>query len=95
MESWRNRKTLILGRTDMMGLVTPAEYVACVEPKRTMQHLVCARVRARHGVLLVERRHDVGIRPDIAKPSQGPAPLRSQDSGRRLCVRKLAAKIRA
>jgi len=31
MESWRNRKTLILSRTDMMGLVTPAEYVACVE----------------------------------------------------------------
>jgi alanine dehydrogenase len=31
VESWRNRKTLILSRTDMMGLVTPAEYVACVE----------------------------------------------------------------
>ena len=31
MESWRNRKTLILGRTDMMGLLTPAEYVGCVE----------------------------------------------------------------
>jgi alanine dehydrogenase len=30
-ESWRNRKTLILSRTDMMGLVTPAEYVRCVE----------------------------------------------------------------
>src|SRR6266545_3925473 len=30
-ESWRNRKTLILSRTDMMGLVTAAEYVACVE----------------------------------------------------------------
>ena len=31
MDSWRNRKTLILSRTDMMGLVTPAEYVGCVE----------------------------------------------------------------
>jgi len=31
MESWRNRKTLILSRTDMMGLLTPADYVACVE----------------------------------------------------------------
>jgi alanine dehydrogenase len=30
-ESWRNRKTLILGRTDIIGLVTPAEYVGCVE----------------------------------------------------------------
>ncbi len=31
MESWRNRKTLILSRTDMMGLLTPAEYNDCVE----------------------------------------------------------------
>ena len=31
MESWRNRKTLILSRSDMMGLLTPAEYNACVE----------------------------------------------------------------
>jgi len=31
MESWRNRKTLILSRSDMMGLVTPAEYNQCVE----------------------------------------------------------------
>ena len=31
MESWRNRKTLILSRTDMMGLLTPAEYNNCVE----------------------------------------------------------------
>jgi alanine dehydrogenase len=30
-ESWRNRKTLILSRTDIMGLVTPAEYAAGVE----------------------------------------------------------------
>ena len=31
MESWRNRTTLILGRTDMMGLLTPSEYNDCVE----------------------------------------------------------------
>src|SRR5512146_2213405 len=31
MESWRNRKTLILSRTDMMGLLTAGDYVACVE----------------------------------------------------------------
>lgn len=30
-QSWRHRKTLILSRTDMMGLLTPAEYVDCVE----------------------------------------------------------------
>ncbi len=31
MESWRNRKTLILGRTDMIGLLSPAEYNDRVE----------------------------------------------------------------
>ena len=31
MTSWRNRKTLILSRTEMMGLLTPAEYVERVE----------------------------------------------------------------
>ena len=31
MESWKNRKTLILSRTDMMGLLTPDEYNTCVE----------------------------------------------------------------
>ncbi len=31
MDSWSNKKTLILSRTDMMGLLTPAEYVAGVE----------------------------------------------------------------
>jgi alanine dehydrogenase len=30
-ESWRNRKTLILSRADMTGLLTPAEYNGCVE----------------------------------------------------------------
>jgi alanine dehydrogenase len=29
--SWRNRKTLILSRTDMIGLLTPGEYNDCVE----------------------------------------------------------------
>ncbi len=31
VQSWRNRKTLILSRTDMMGLLTPAEYISTVE----------------------------------------------------------------
>jgi alanine dehydrogenase len=30
-ESWRNRKTLILGRSDMIGLLTPSEYNDRVE----------------------------------------------------------------
>ncbi|MEZ5667199.1 MAG: ornithine cyclodeaminase family protein [Alphaproteobacteria bacterium] len=31
MENWANRKTLILSRADMTGLLTPAEYNGCVE----------------------------------------------------------------
>lgn len=31
MENWANRKTLILSRSDMIGLLTPAEYNSCVE----------------------------------------------------------------
>lgn len=31
MEDWSNRKTLILSRTDMVGLLEPHEYVDCVE----------------------------------------------------------------
>ena len=42
-----------------------------------------ARARASWG-LRGEAGNDGGIRTDIAKPSQGPAPLRSQDAGRRL-----------
>ena len=30
-ESWRNRKTLVLGRSDMVGLLTPSEYNDRVE----------------------------------------------------------------
>ena len=31
MENWANRKTLILSRSEMIGLLTPAEYNGCVE----------------------------------------------------------------
>lgn len=31
MENWANRKTLILSRTEMIGLLTPSEYNDCVE----------------------------------------------------------------
>ncbi|MCP4386103.1 MAG: ornithine cyclodeaminase family protein [Hyphomicrobiales bacterium] len=31
MENWANRKTLILGRAEMVGLLTPGEYNDCVE----------------------------------------------------------------
>jgi hypothetical protein len=49
-----------------------------------------ARARASWG-LTGGAGHDDGIGPDIAKPSQGPAPLWSQDSGRRLLPGKSGA----
>jgi alanine dehydrogenase len=39
MESWRHRKTLILGRSDMVGLLTPGEYNDCVEHAYRMHGL--------------------------------------------------------
>jgi hypothetical protein len=54
------------------------------ERSKRMMQLVCARVRAHHGVLLAEPEHDIGIRPNSVRPSQGPATLWSKDSGRRL-----------
>src|SRR5713101_4859821 len=38
-ESWRHRKTLILSRSDMVGLLTPGEYVDCVEHAYRMHGL--------------------------------------------------------
>jgi alanine dehydrogenase len=38
-ESWRHRKTLILSRSDMVGLLTPAEYNDCVEHAYRMHGL--------------------------------------------------------
>ena len=31
MENWANRKTLILSRSEVVGLLTPLEYIDCVE----------------------------------------------------------------
>jgi alanine dehydrogenase len=39
MESWRHRKTLILGRSDMVGLLSPGEYNDCVEHAYRMHGL--------------------------------------------------------
>ena len=39
MESWRNRKSLILSRNEMIGLVSPAEYNDCVEQAFRMKGL--------------------------------------------------------
>jgi alanine dehydrogenase len=39
MENWANRKTLILSRSEMIGLLTPGEYNDCVEQAYRMHGL--------------------------------------------------------
>jgi hypothetical protein len=65
-------------------MISDLRYGVTVRNAKLINATTMRAVRARHGVLLVQPGHDVSIRPDIAKPSHGPAPLWSQDSGRRL-----------
>ncbi len=69
------------------NLITPAEpqslFIHRLDEIKTNSATKYARARASWG-LTGRAGNDGGIGPDVAKPSQGPAPLRSQDSGRRL-----------
>jgi alanine dehydrogenase len=54
VESWRHRRTLILGRSDMIGLLTPAEYNDCVEHAFRMHALGRVYMEPK-GHIVVER----------------------------------------
>lgn len=54
MQSWRQRKTLILGRSDMVGLLTPAEYNDCVEHAFRMHGLGRVSMEPK-GHIVIER----------------------------------------
>ena len=61
-ESWRNRKTLILSRTDMMGLLTAAEYVSCVEHAfRTQNEHIELATLAEQGDPFLSQRSILGV----------------------------------
>jgi hypothetical protein len=62
---------------------------ALARPKRMMQ-LACARVMGSYW----RAGNDGGVRTDFAKPSQGPAPLRSQSSGSAAAARSERSRAR-
>ncbi len=62
-ESWRNRKTLILGRTDMIGLLTPAEYNDCVEHAFRMHGLGRAYMEPKGHIVLDRYRGEWEVMP--------------------------------
>jgi alanine dehydrogenase len=63
LESWRNRKTLILGRTDMIGLLTPAEYNECVEHAFRMHGLGRVYMEPKGHIVLERYRGEWEVMP--------------------------------
>jgi alanine dehydrogenase len=63
VESWRNRKTLILGRTDMMGLLTPSEYNDCVEHAFRMHGLGRVYMEPKGHIVLERYRGEWEVMP--------------------------------
>ena len=69
MESWRNRKTLILSRTDMMGLLEPIEYVDCVEHAFRMHALGRVYMEPKGHIVLDQYKGEWEVMPSwIAEP---------------------------
>jgi alanine dehydrogenase len=63
VESWRNRKTLILGRTDMIGLLTPSEYNDCVEHAFRMHGLGRVYMEPKGHIVLERYRGEWEVMP--------------------------------
>ena len=75
MESWRNRKTLILGRTDMVGLLTPSEYNDCVEHAFRMHGLGRVYMEPKGHIVLDRYRGEWEVMPSwIEEPEAAEIP---------------------
>jgi len=72
-ESWRNRKTLILSRTDMVGLLTPAEYNACVEHAFRMHGLGRAYMEPKGHIVLDRYRGEFEVMPSYIEEPEAAA----------------------
>ena len=72
-QSWRNRKTLILGRTDMMGLVTPAEYVDRVEHAFRMHGLGRVYMEPKGHIVLDRYRGEWEVMPSYIEEPEAAA----------------------
>jgi alanine dehydrogenase len=78
VESWRNRKTLILGRSDMIGLLTPAEYVDCVEHAFRMHGLGRVYMEPKGHIVLDRYRGEWEVMPSYIEEAVGAGPVRPE-----------------
>ena len=72
-EGWRNRKTLILSRNDMMGLLTPAEYVDCVEHAFRMHGLGRVYMEPKGHIVLDRYRGEWEVMPSYIEEPEAAA----------------------
>jgi alanine dehydrogenase len=72
VESWRNRKTLILSRTDMMGLLTPSEYNDCVEHAFRMHGLGRVYMEPKGHIVLDRYPGEWEVMPSYIEEAVGP-----------------------
>lgn len=73
MESWKNRKTLILGRTDMIGLLTPSEYNDCVEHAYRMHGLGRVYMEPKGHIVLSQYRGEWEVMPSYIEEPEAAA----------------------
>jgi alanine dehydrogenase len=73
VESWRNRKTLILSRTDMIGLVTPQEYNDCVEHAFRMHGLGRVYLEPKGHIVLDRYRGEWEVMPSYIEEPEAAA----------------------
>jgi alanine dehydrogenase len=73
MESWRNRKTLILGRADMVGLLTPSEYNDCVEHAFRMHGLGRVYMEPKGHIVLDRYRGEWEVMPSYIEEPEAAA----------------------
>lgn len=72
-ETWRNRKTLILSRSDMMGLLAPAEYVDCVENAFRMHGLGRVYMEPKGHIVLDRYRGEWEVMPSYIEEPEAAA----------------------
>ena len=72
-ESWRNRKTLILSWSDMVGLLTPAEYVDCVEHAFRMHGLGRVYMEPKGHIVLEKYRGEWEVMPSYIEEPEAAA----------------------
>ena len=75
-ESWRNRKTLILSWSDMVGLLTPAEYVDRVEHAYRMHGLGRVYMEPKGHIVLDKYKGEWEVMPSYIEEPEAAASAR-------------------